>query len=117
MACAAKSREALAKWDEVVYNMFMDLAITIFIILVLGFFISFWYFNKRIAELQKPTTDQNLLEWLKTMQKTVDATNRTINESLTSNSTQMIRTLQENSKQLNERLDKAAMVMRDVGKE
>lgn len=97
--------------------MSMDLSIIIFIVLILGFFISFWYFNKRIAELQKPTTDQNLLEWLKTMQKTVDATNRTINESLSQNSTQMIRTLQENSKQLNERLDKAAMVMRDVGKE
>lgn len=99
------------------YNISMDIAIIVFIILILGFFISFWYFNKRISELKKPTTDQNLLEWLKTMQKTVDATNRSINESLSSNSTQMIRTLQENSKQLNERLDKAAMVMRDVGKE
>jgi DNA recombination protein RmuC len=29
----------------------------------------------------------------------------------------MVRTLQENSKQLNERLDKAALTMRDVGKE
>ena len=33
------------------------------------------------------------------------------------NSTHMVRTLQENSKQLNERLDKAAEVIRDVGKE
>jgi DNA recombination protein RmuC len=34
-----------------------------------------------------------------------------------SNSSSMVRTLQENSKQLNERLDKAAEVIRDVGKE
>ncbi len=95
----------------------MDLAIGILILLIIGFFISVWYFNKQIKSLQKPATDQNLLEWLKAMQKTVDATNRTINESLSANSSQMIRTLQENSKQLNERLDKAAMVMRDVGKE
>src|SRR5947199_10806253 len=33
------------------------------------------------------------------------------------NSTHMVRTLQENSTQLNERLDKAAEVIRDVGKE
>lgn len=95
----------------------MELSILIIVTLILGFLISLWYFNRKIKQLQKPSTDQNLVEWLKSMQKTVDATNKTINESLSSNSTQMIRTLQENSKQLNDRLDKAAMVMREVGKE
>lgn len=84
----------------------MDFSIAIFIILILGFFISYWLFGKKISELKKQDTNQALVEWLKSMQKSVDV-----------NSTHMIRTLQENSKQLNERLDKAAMVMRDVGKE
>lgn len=84
----------------------MDLSILIFIVLILGFIFSFWLFNKKISELKKQDTNQALIEWLKTMQKSVDA-----------NSTHMIRTLQENSKQLNDRLDKAAMAMRDVGVE
>lgn len=84
----------------------MDLTVIIFVVLVLGFAISFWLFNKKISEIKKQDTDQNLVEWLKSMQKSVDVS-----------SDHMIKTLQENSKQLNERLDKAAMAMRDVGKE
>jgi len=84
----------------------MDFSIAIFILLVLGFMLSFWYFNKKISEINKQDTSQALVEWLKTMQKSVDA-----------NSTHMIRTLQENSKQLNDRLDKAAVAMRNVGVE
>lgn len=84
----------------------MDFLIIIFVVIIAGFLISFWFFNKKISELKKQDTNQALLEWLKTMQKSVDTSQ-----------SHMIRTLQENSKQLNERLDKAAMVMRDVGKE
>ncbi len=51
------------------------------------------------------------------MQHTVDATNKTLNASMNSNSMHMMQTLQENSKQLNQRLDNAAAVIRDVGKE
>lgn len=89
----------------------------VLIIIVVGFAISIFFFNKKIAELQKPSSDQAMLEWLRSMQTTLDSTNKTVNESLSSNSSQMIRTLQENSKQLNERLDKAAEVIRDVNKE
>lgn len=51
------------------------------------------------------------------MQQSIDITNKTLNESMHANSTTMVRTLQENSRQLNERLDKAAAVIRDVGVE
>jgi DNA recombination protein RmuC len=46
------------------------------------------------------------LEWLKNMQSTIS-----------NSSTETVRTLQENTKQLNERLDTAARVIRDVEKE
>ena len=51
------------------------------------------------------------------MQHSLEITNRTLNDSLHSNSSTMVKTLQENSKQLNERLDRAATVIRDVGRE
>lgn len=67
--------------------------------------------------MKKQAPDQSLVEWLKSMQASVETTNKTLNEAMQSNSSHMVRTLQENTKQLNERLDKAAQVIAGVGKE
>ncbi len=74
--------------------------------IILGFIIVTFFLNKKISSLQKNKPDDTLLEWLKTMQSTIN-----------SSSTHMVKTLQENSRQLNDRLDRAATVIRDVGKE
>ena len=76
------------------------------ILIILGFIFILLFLNKKLSDLQKSKPDASLLEWLKTMQSTIN-----------SSSTNMVKTLQENSKQLNERLDKAATVIKDVGKE
>lgn len=89
----------------------------VIIVVILAFGALAYLFNKKVAELKEPKSDESLLEWLKVMQKTVDATNKAVNESLRTSSTSMIKTLQENSKQLNERLDKAASVIGGVQKE
>jgi DNA recombination protein RmuC len=81
-----------------------------FLILILitlfGFLFILFFINRKLSKINKPKTDEALLEWLKSMQS-----------SISSSSNNMVKTLQENSKQLNERLDKAALAMRDVGKE
>ena len=87
------------------YSMPNDILILI-IVIILGFASLFYFLNKKLSALSKPQTDDTLLEWLKTMQSTI-----------TNSSTQTVRTLQENSKQLNERLDNAARVIKDVEKE
>lgn len=90
----------------------------IVIVVILAFGGLAYFLNKKLVELkEKPKSDEALLQWLQTMQKTVDATNKAVNESLRTSSTSMIKTLQENSKQLNERLDKAATVIGGVQKE
>ena len=75
-------------------------------IILLGFAVLIYFLNRKLSELNKNKTDEALLEWLKTMQSTI-----------TDSSSQTVRTLQENTKQLNERLDTAARVIRDVEKE
>jgi DNA recombination protein RmuC len=75
-------------------------------IILMGFVILAYFLNRKLSELGKNKPDQALLEWLKTMQSTI-----------TNSSSQTVRTLQENTKQLNERLDTAAKVIRDVEKE
>ena len=83
--------------------MFMEILV---VVLLIGLFVLFIFIYKSISEIKSRSNDKVILEWLKVTQN-----------SLSSNSSQMVSTLQENSRQLNERLDKAAMVMRDVGKE
>jgi DNA recombination protein RmuC len=80
-----------------------------------GFLFVLYFINKKLS--QKPKTDEALLQWLKVMQSSLESTNKTLNQALSNSSVNMIKTLQENSKQLNERLDKTALAMRDVGKE
>jgi DNA recombination protein RmuC len=75
-------------------------------VLVIGFSIVIFILNKKLSDLKTDKSDNTLLEWLKSMQATIDK-----------NSDVTVRTLQENSKQLNARLDKAAAVIRDVGVE
>lgn len=65
----------------------------------------------------KSTIDPSLIEWMKTMQSSIESTQKTVYDALNNNSQHMMRTLQENTKQLNERLDKAARAMQDVNKE
>lgn len=60
-----------------------------------------------------------LVQWLKTMQTTIEHTNKTLNDAMRGTTVEMTRTLQTNSRQLNERLDEAARVIgalnRNVG--
>lgn len=88
--------------------------LVIALLLFIGFGIIIYLLNKKA---NKPQTDQAVVEWLKSMQTTLDITNKTLNEAMRTNSSDMTKVLQENSKQLNERLDRAAAVIRDVGKE
>jgi len=87
------------------------------IVLLVGFGVTIVVLNRKLSSLQKQSSDASLLEWLKSMQTSLETTNKTLNSALASNTDQMVRTLQENSKQLNERLDKASHVIREVGVE
>lgn len=95
----------------------MNIQIIFILVLILaGFGAIIFIINKKLGSSNnKP--DDSLVEWLKSMQGSIESTNKTLNDALHLSSTNMVKTLQENSKQLNERLDKAAAVIRDVGKE
>ncbi len=84
----------------------MENQLPIIILIIFGFGAIVYFFNKKLSDLGKNKSDETLIEWLKTMQS-----------SMQTSSTDMTKILQENSKQLNERLDRAASVIRDVGKE
>lgn len=85
-------------------------------LVIIGFVVIIIILNRKLSSLNKPQ-DNSLMEWLKTMQISLESTNKTLNDALHSSSNNMIKTLQANSKELNERLDRAAVVIKEVGHE
>lgn len=72
---------------------------------------------QKLKSLEKQKQDPMLLEWLKSMQQTIDTNNKAINEAMRTQSQDVQKVLSQNTKDLNERLDRAATVIRDVGVE
>ncbi|RJR25934.1 DNA recombination protein RmuC [Candidatus Microgenomates bacterium] len=71
-------------------------------VLVLGFLAIIFFLNRKLSS----KADSALLEWLKTMQLSLDSSNKNINE-----------TLQKSSFELNRRLDLASQLMGQIQKE
>jgi len=84
----------------------MQIDLPTIILLTVGLGLLFFLINKKLSQLQKEKFDPTLLEWIKSMQ-----------DSVSSSSINITKVLQENTKQLNDRLDKAAEVIRDVNRE
>src|SRR5438128_177659 len=88
----------------------------IIIIVIAGFGILTWIVKRELSKLTDGKKDTTLIAWLQSMQATIEHTNKTLNESMRGNSVEMTRTLQSNTKQLNERLDEAARVIGALNK-
>lgn len=93
----------------------MESQLPIILVLIVGFCTIIFLLNKKLSS--KPKADETLLQWLHSMQSSLELTNKTLNEAMRTSSTDMTKILQENSRQLNERLDRTAAVIKDVGKE
>ncbi len=84
--------------------------------IIVGFLILGLLIRKWIKEGSGPQESSALTEWLRTMQSSIETTNKTLNEAMRGNSHEMSKVLQENTRQLNERLDNAAKVISAVQK-
>jgi len=92
----------------------MQTELLIITTIIIGFVSLYYLLSKRTNKTD--SEDKALVEWLKTMQSSIDTTNKTLNEAMRNSSLEMTKVLQENSKQINDRLTKAAEVIRDVNK-
>jgi len=80
-----------------------------------------YFINRRFREFsEKSNGDESqkmLLEWLRSMQGSLDETRKTLNESMRASNADVTKVLQENNRQLNDRLTEAARVILGVQKE
>jgi len=82
--------------------------------IILGFIILAIILKKEIGSSRKTDDVGALVEWLKSTQNQVVETNKSISEGLRGSAVNTQRVLQENSKQLNERLDTATHVIGEL---
>ncbi len=81
----------------------------------IGFAALSWIVKQELSKIKKPD-DAILIQWLQSMQGTIEHTNKTLNEAMRGSTVEMTRTLQGNTKQVNERLDEAARVIGALNK-
>ncbi len=94
-------------------EIYLLFALVIGLIGLIGYLI-----NKRLSEMARNSKqDQTLMEWLKTMQSSIDNTTKTLNQALSSTSKNLSDTLQKGNQNLNQRLDNAARLMSQIQKD
>lgn len=84
--------------------------------LILGFAVLVWIVKNEMKKITDKKDDATLTEWLKSMQSTIEHTNKTLNDAMRGSTSDVAKLLQSNTKQLNERLDTAARVIGDLKK-
>jgi DNA recombination protein RmuC len=85
-------------------------------LIIAGFTILIYIVKKELSKLTESPQNTTLTEWLKSMQVTIENTNKSLNEAMRGNTSDMTKVLQINTRQLNERLDTAARVIGDLKK-
>lgn len=79
----------------------------VLVVLVVGFAVIAWLVNKRLSEVsEKNKISEEIVEWLKSNQQNLAQSNKNVTD-----------TLQTNTREINERLDRAAKVIGDLQKE
>lgn len=90
-----------------------DLLILVAVVL-LGFGVIGYLVKKELSKLSEKRDDTTLTEWLKSMQVSIENTNKVLNDAMRGQTTDVSKLLQANTKQLNDRLDTAARVIGDL---
>lgn len=83
-------------------------------VIIIGFSVLYFLLSRK---QNTNSTDKTLVEWLKSMQASIDQTNRELNNAMRNSSADLNKTLAENNKQINDRLTRAAEVIGQVNKE
>lgn len=84
--------------------------------IAVSFVFVLWIIKRELSKFSEKKEDTTLIEWLKSMQSSIEQTNKSLNDVMRGSTRDMTRVLQENTKQLNERLDTAARVVGDLKK-
>ncbi len=83
-------------------------------VIIIGFSVLIYLVKKELSRMTEKRDDTTLTEWLKSMQVSIENTNKVLNEAMRGQTTDVSKLLQANTKELNERLDMATRVIGDL---
>lgn len=98
-------------------------------LILIGFAVVVWLISRKLSQMQElQKQDSTLTEWLKSMQASIEGTNKTLNQvisetnrnlnqTLTASNKNIVSSLHASTKTMNQRLDQAAKYMASVAKE
>src|SRR3989338_2025521 len=84
------------------------------LVIIAGFIVIGYLVRKELSKLTEKKDDSTLTEWLKSMQVSIENTNKALNDAMRGQTSDVSKLLQTNAKQLNDRLDTAARVIGDL---
>lgn len=90
-----------------------DLILVLLAILA-GFGVLAWLVRRELGKISEKKEDTTLTEWLRSMQSSIESTNKALNDAMRGQTSDVAKLLQANTKQLNERLDMASRVIGDL---
>lgn len=90
-----------------------DIILLIFVI-VIGFVILGFIVIRELKKLTEKKDESTITEWLKSMQVSIENTNKALNDAMRGQTSDVAKLLQSNTKQLNDRLDLASRVIGDL---
>lgn len=87
-------------------------------LIIATFAIAAFLINKKLSQIaEESKTDETLVEWLKTMQSSIEGTNKNLNEAMRTSNKNLSDTLLKSTRTINERLDNAGKYISQVAKE
>ena len=93
-----------------------DLLVILFSLAALVVFFA-WYLNKKFSEMAVKKEDTTLVEWIKATQEDIKNLQQTLHDSMQKSNQNMTVTLQQNTKDIHDRLTRAAEVIGELKRE
>lgn len=95
----------------------MNIEIVLLIITVIILIFSLILLYRKLGQVQNKTTDQGLLQWLSSMQQSIERNNQTLTSALGQTNKNITDSLMQSSQKIDQRLDSAVKIINDTTKE
>jgi len=95
----------------------MNIEIVLLIITVIILIFSLILLYRKLGQVQNKTTDQSLLQWLSSMQQSIERNNQTLTSALGQTNKNITDSLLQSSQKIDQRLDSAVKIINDTTKE
>lgn len=93
------------------------LVLLLIVVMIAGLGLVFWSLNKKLSVLEEKKNDETLMEWVKSTQQDMKNLSQSLNDTMLKSNQHLSTTLQSQTKDIHDRLTKAAEVIGELKRE